>query len=230
MNAEEHFEAIVNEHYEPLFRFAMSLTREESDAQDLTQQTFQIWATKGHQLRDVSKVKTWLFTTLHRAFLSAKRRQVRFPHCDLEAVPEDLSSITPALADQLDSAQVLSALAKVDEVYQAAVALFYLEDCPYQDIASILDVPIGTVKSRISRGIVQLRKILLSGDSWASLSDQEGASTTSGTQAPATQRGKADPSDRCEAESPVEECANSYDEWDLGSTFIREQFDAFCVT
>jgi hypothetical protein len=50
----------------------------------------------------------------------------------------------------------------VDEVYQAAVALYYLEDCPYKDIAAILEVPLGTVKSRIARGIAQLREILSS--------------------------------------------------------------------
>jgi RNA polymerase sigma-70 factor (ECF subfamily) len=48
----------------------------------------------------------------------------------------------------------------VDEVYQAPVALFYLEDCSYKDIAEILDVPMGTVKSRISRGIGQLQALL----------------------------------------------------------------------
>ena len=61
MNSADQFEAIVGEHYEPLFRFAMSLTRSKPEAWDLTQQTFYIWATKGHQLRDLSKVKTWLF-------------------------------------------------------------------------------------------------------------------------------------------------------------------------
>jgi RNA polymerase sigma-70 factor (ECF subfamily) len=56
-------------YYEPLYQFAFSLARDEADACDLTQQTFCIWAAKGHQLRDASKVKTWLFTTLHREFL-----------------------------------------------------------------------------------------------------------------------------------------------------------------
>ena len=163
VNSEGQFEAIVSEHYEPLFRFAMSLTRSESDAQDLTQQTFYIWATKGHQLRDFAKVKTWLYTTLHRAFLAGRRRQIRFPHHDLEEVSEQLPTVSPVHADQLDSSQVLSALAKVDERYQAALALFYLEDCSYKDIAVILEVPMGTVKSRIARGLVQLREILLSG-------------------------------------------------------------------
>src|SRR3989442_3704667 len=57
------FEQIVCQHYEPLYRFALSLTHAEADACDLTQQTFYIWATKGHQLRDRSKIKSWLFTT-----------------------------------------------------------------------------------------------------------------------------------------------------------------------
>src|SRR5437867_3252149 len=145
MNSTDQFEALVSEHYESLYRFAMSLTRAESDAQDLTQHTFYIWAKKGHQLRDISKVKTWLFTTLHRAFLEARRRQTRFPHHELEEVSEQLPAFYPELANHLDASQVLSALARVDEVYQGAVALFYLEDCSYKDITAILEVPIGKI-------------------------------------------------------------------------------------
>ena len=161
MNSADHFETIVNEHYEALFRFAMSLTRVESDAQDLTQQTFYIWATKGHQLRDLSKVKTWLFTTLHRAFLKARQRQSRFSDQELEEVADQLLVLPAELAPPTNYYQVLAALAKVDEIYQAAVALFYLEDYSQGEIAAILDVPLGTVKSRIARGIAQLREILL---------------------------------------------------------------------
>src|SRR6184192_4080930 len=118
------FEQIVSQHYEPLYRFAFSLTRTEADACDLTQQTFYIWATKGHQLRDISKVKTWLFTTLHRALLESRRRQLRFPHHDLEEVSAQLPASSPDLAAHVDSSQVLPALARVDEIYQVAVALF----------------------------------------------------------------------------------------------------------
>jgi RNA polymerase sigma factor (sigma-70 family) len=165
MNSADQFEAIVSEHYEALYRFALNLTRSEADARDLTQQTFYIWATKGHQLRDLTKVKTWLFTTLHRAFLAARRRQGRFPQDDLAEVADQLPDPSPVSGDQADSAEVLSALARVDEVYQAAVALFYLEDHAYKDIAVILDVPIGTIKSRIARGVAQLREILSDGSS-----------------------------------------------------------------
>jgi len=157
----DEFGELAAQHYERLYKFAFSLTRAEADASDLTQQTFYLWATKGHQLRDRSKVKTWLFTTLHRIFLEARRRQTRFPHRSLDEVaPEDLPASSPLSDDQMDSAQVLRALALVDEVYQGAVALFYLEDCSHREIAEILEVAEGTVKSRIARGITQLRHLM----------------------------------------------------------------------
>lgn len=154
------FENVVAQFYEPLYQFAFSLTRAEADACDLTQQTFYVWATKGHQLRDPAKVKTWLFTTLHRQFLESRRRLIRFPHHELEAVDYELPILAPDVANRLDVPQVLQALARVDEVYQAPVALFYLEEYSYKDIAEILEVPMGTVKSRISRGLGQLQALL----------------------------------------------------------------------
>ena len=203
-NSADQFETIVSEHYEPLFRFAMSLTRSESDAQDLTQQTFYVWATKGHQLRDIAKVKTWLYTTLHRTFLAGRRRQIRFPHHDLEEVSEQLPTVPPIHANRMDSSQVLLALAKVDEVYQAAVALFYLEDCHYKDIAAILEVPMGTVKSRIARGVAQLREILLSDGSLDSSLNKEVISTVAGPPELAAPSENTLPSRRGYAQSTAE--------------------------
>ena len=72
--AGEIFTQLVDAHYTPLYRFALSLTRNTSDACDLTQQTFFIWARKGEQLRDAAKAKSWLFTTLYREFLRGRRR------------------------------------------------------------------------------------------------------------------------------------------------------------
>jgi RNA polymerase sigma-70 factor (ECF subfamily) len=157
----DQFGELVAQYYEPLYKFAFSLTRAEADAGDLTQQTFYVWATKGHQLRESSKVKAWLFTTMHRLFLETRRRQTRFPHHALDDFAwEDMPAPPSHSEDPVDSAQALGALDRVDEVYQAAVALFYLEDCSYREIAEILEVAEGTVKSRISRGITQLRRIL----------------------------------------------------------------------
>ena len=153
------FESVVAQFYEPLYQFAFSLTHSEADACDLTQETFYVWATKGHQLRDTTKVKTWLFTTLHRQFLQSRRRLVRFPHEELDAAKAQLPTIAPVAAHQIDARQALAALQRVDEVYRAPLALFYLDDTPYKDIAEILDIPLGTVKSRIARGIGQLQSL-----------------------------------------------------------------------
>jgi RNA polymerase sigma factor (sigma-70 family) len=153
------FENVVNAHYEPLYRFALSLSRSEADAGDLVQQTFYRWATKGGQLRDRSKVKSWLFTTLHREFLRLRRHEDKFPKTELTNEDgRELVAHAPAPDRQLDGAAVVAALGELDETFRAPLALFYLEDHSYRDIAEILEIPIGTVMSRIARGKELLRK------------------------------------------------------------------------
>ncbi len=154
------FESLVARYYELLYQFAFSLTRVEADACDLTQQAFAVWAAKGHQLRDMSKVKTWLFTTLHREFLMMRRKQARFPQTELEHAAAELANEPPAAHCRLDAAQALQALARLDEAYQAPVALFYLQDFSYNEIAQTLNVPLGTVKSRLARGLARLHEML----------------------------------------------------------------------
>jgi RNA polymerase sigma-70 factor (ECF subfamily) len=156
------FENLVNAHYEPLYRFALSLARSEADAGDLVQQTFYRWAAKGEQLRDKSKAKSWLFTTLHREFLGRRRHEDKFPKIEISVVDEsELSSNSPSSEKQIDGASVMSALQRLDEMYRAPLALFYLEDHSYRDIAEILEVPVGTVMSRISRGKELLRQVFI---------------------------------------------------------------------
>jgi RNA polymerase sigma-70 factor (ECF subfamily) len=156
------FENLVNAHYEHLYRFALSLARSEADAGDLVQQTFCRLAAKGEQLRDKSKAKSWLFTTLHREFLGQRRHEDKFPKVEIAAVNEtELAAKSVSMENKLDGAGVMAALKILDETYRAPLALFYLEEHSYRDIAEILEVPIGTVMSRISRGKELLRKIVL---------------------------------------------------------------------
>ena len=154
------FDDLVAQYYAPLYQFALSLTRDEADACDLVQQTFCIWAAKGHQLRDATKVKTWLFTTLHREFLGTRRKSARFPQVELEQAAAELPVVSPASVNHLDAGQLLKALAELEEIYQAPVALFYLQDNSYNEIAEILGVPLGTVKSRLARGLARLHQLL----------------------------------------------------------------------
>src|SRR5256885_16876007 len=92
------FEELVNAFYQPLYRFAFTLTHSEAQAWDLTQETFRKFATKGHQLNAISKVKTWLFTTLYREFIDGHRRDARLQPID--AGEHELTSV--AAADQAE--------------------------------------------------------------------------------------------------------------------------------
>ena len=161
MRGETKLEELVDQHYTALYRFAVSLCGSESDACDLVQETFYIYSTKGHQLNDTSKAKSWLFTTLYRLFTGARRRLIRFPQHELTEVEAELPEIPPSPPGHFDGAAVLACLARVDETFRAPIALFYLEDYSYAEIADILRIPLGTVKSRIARGIASMQLMLL---------------------------------------------------------------------
>jgi RNA polymerase sigma factor (sigma-70 family) len=154
------FEQIVDAHYAPLYRFAMSMCRQQATAQDLVQHTFLQWARKGDTLRDKSKIKTWLFTTLYREWLGIARKEQR--HEAVEFDPERHGEAVEDAGDPpaVDSATLQKALEELDPSYRAPVVLFYLKELSYKEIADILEVPIGTVMSRLSRGKHALRKIL----------------------------------------------------------------------
>jgi RNA polymerase sigma-70 factor (ECF subfamily) len=158
--AEAQFDQIVAEHYATLFRFALSLTRNEAESLDLTQQTFYLWATKGGQLRDGSKLKSWLCTTLYREFLGDRRHALRFPQVDISLVEDELPPVETETITHMDAALVMEALLEVDEIHRAPLMLFYAENRSYQEIADTFAVPIGTVMSRLARGKQQLRRVL----------------------------------------------------------------------
>lgn len=159
--SDEVFTRLVDAHYVALYRFALSLARRAADAADLTQQTFYIWATKGSGLRDPEKARTWLFTTLYREFLRTRRREGRVSSIEELSPPDqDPPDLQADDLARLDNQVVMDALQDVEATFRAPLTLFYLKDLTYQEIAQILEVPIGTVMSRLSRGKVHLRSAL----------------------------------------------------------------------
>lgn len=163
VEAAAEFEQLVDLHYRPLYRFAYSLSGSDDAACDLVQQTFFRWAERGHQLRDRSKARSWLYTTLHREFLQLVRRSGRdvpLPG-DHEEGGGELAAPEAAWIERLDVDAVYAALTRVEEVFRVPLSLFYFEEFSYADIAGMLGVPIGTVMSRISRGKDRLRRLLV---------------------------------------------------------------------
>lgn len=141
-------ERVVELYYKSLYVFALSLTKSEHDAWDLTHDTYARWARNHHRINDKSKTKSWLYSTLYRCFLDHYRKQKRttvFPETELASDFEHPS------ARSLDHETVLKALQGLPEKFRAPLTLFYLEDCSYREIGRILSLRAGTVMSRLSR-------------------------------------------------------------------------------
>ena len=158
---EADYEHAVATWYEPLYAFGYSLSGNADDACELARETYCRLLTKGGQLRDPSKVKSWLFTTLYRIFLGWKQRRARLPHFEISSVEHELPVITHEQVDVLRDDAIHEALLELEEDYRVPVMLFYRDDHSYEEIAAILDVPIGTVMSRLSRGKGLLRERLV---------------------------------------------------------------------
>lgn len=154
------FQWLVESHYTDLYRFALSLARNPDEAGDLTQQAFAIYAEKEAQIRDRSRCKNWLFTTLYREFLKFRSRGRRM--VSLEESTE-VGEVPAEAGRSAEQSEMLQALASLEESQRAILTLFYLEQHSYRDIAEILGIPTGTVMSRLSRAKQALRTRLETG-------------------------------------------------------------------
>ncbi len=163
------FEEVVSAYYEPLYRFALGLSRSEADAADLTQRAFERFGEKAGTLRDKAKTKTWLFTTLYRDFLQQKRHDTRFPHGEWDETLDATIVELPRAELAADANAAVAALNEMEEPFRSTLMLFYLQDHSYKEIAEILDVAIGTVMSRLARGKEMLRDKMNSQDRFAAM-------------------------------------------------------------
>lgn len=152
-------EGVIHEHYRSLYLYALMLTGHEADAADLTQHTVVIFARKWSEIRDLSKLKGWLYAILYREFLNLRRRSGRTTSLD-EFPEHEPDPAPPPQAQTLDARTAVAALHRLDEPFRAVLSLYYLEDLSYREIAETLALPIGTVMSRLSRAKDALRQLL----------------------------------------------------------------------
>jgi RNA polymerase sigma-70 factor (ECF subfamily) len=153
------------------YRMALQLTRgQEADARDLVQETFmRIW--RHWETDRPSSMKGWMYRVLKNLHLDSVRYRNRHPAISLETstgtdntwediLPDGQTSVDHFLEKKELQKHVAGALAQLDEDFRFPVMLCDMEGLPYEDIARILNCPIGTVRSRIHRGRVQLRQLL----------------------------------------------------------------------
>ncbi|HWY85641.1 MAG TPA: sigma-70 family RNA polymerase sigma factor [Gemmataceae bacterium] len=153
-------EELVDGHYGSLYRYAFRLSGKAQEAEDLTQEAFCQAQTKWSQLRDVERARSWLFTILRNAYLHKLRDRKMENALSLE----DVGDLAERAADPLpaiDPRRLQEALDELPEGFRSPIILFYFEDFSYRDIADQMQIPIGTVMSRLARAKSFLRNRLV---------------------------------------------------------------------
>ncbi len=146
------FEDEALPHLEALYRSALGMIRNPSAAEDLLQETYkEAWASF-HRYQPGTDCKAWLFRILFRLRSKQLRRAGQFQWAELEDVPEEKLSTPPDALRKLDSARVLQVIESMPEHYRNILILADAEQFSYHEISRILDLPIGTVMSRLNRG------------------------------------------------------------------------------
>lgn len=142
-----------------LRRYARALTRDVVTADDLVQDCLTRALGKLHLWQEGSDLRAWLFTILHNQYVNHIRRAVR------EGAPvglndsEPLLSRAPQQGKRLELRDLERALAKLPEEQRSVILLVGLEGMRYEEVAAVLDVPVGTIRSRLSRGREALRRL-----------------------------------------------------------------------
>ncbi len=158
----EIFEMEAMRHIDDLFRTAKRLTMNQTDAEDLVQETFmQAWKSFDHY-EVGTNCRAWLYKILFNKFDHYRRKKYTQAKYIQEA--DDLTflsaSYSTPVPEHLTDTEVIHALNKMPEHYRSVVLLADVQEFDYKEVAAILDIPIGTVMSRLNRGRTQLKKSL----------------------------------------------------------------------
>lgn len=154
---------LIEEHIPRLRRYARALAGDGARADDLVQDTLERAWGKFHLWRRGSDLRAWLFSIMHNVYVNGVRKSSAAP--TLLPLEEDALDV-PVRADQEDGLQVRdvhAALGCLSQEQREVLLLVGLEEMRYEEVAKVLDVPLGTVMSRLSRGRERLRQIMAGG-------------------------------------------------------------------
>jgi RNA polymerase sigma-70 factor (ECF subfamily) len=145
-------------HYALLYRYAYRLCGSAEEAEDLTQQAFLTAHRRLHQLRDANSAKSWLCAILRNTFLTRVTAQRGHQLVPLHGYWDPAEELGPAA--NFDSNDLQQVLNELPEEFRTPLILYYFEEFSYRQIAEQMDVPIGTVMSRLARAKTHLRRRL----------------------------------------------------------------------
>ena len=140
-----------------LNRFARSLTRNEDDAHDLVQDCVERALNKRALFQDGTSLKSWLFTLMRNVFISQKRREAVDRRCVAQTHLEGWHVEMPRQTDRVFLNETLRAMKSLSAAEQQAIVVLGIHDAPQQALSKSSGEPVGTLKSRLSRGRAHLK-------------------------------------------------------------------------
>lgn len=144
-----------------LRRYARGLLRDRNDADDLVQDALERAMTSWHQRHAKGSVRAWLFAIVHNLAIDQLRRRLRRgTPADIDTVPEAALSIPPEQEAAMRQGDILSLVALLPAEQRSVLLLIGVEDLSYAEAAAVLDIPQGTVMSRLSRARERLRRMM----------------------------------------------------------------------
>ena len=141
----------------PLRRYALALCRNLADADDLVQESIARALKNSHMFEGGSNLRAWLFTIMHNVHISAMRRRKYIESPIDPDIAAAIVSIRPQQELVLEMMSLIKAMKGIPETQREAVILVGVEELSYEQTSERLNVPIGTIKSRVSRGRDALR-------------------------------------------------------------------------
>ncbi|HSL62112.1 MAG TPA: sigma-70 family RNA polymerase sigma factor [Desulfotignum sp.] len=163
----QRFKKLTYPHMQLLYNVALKYTGNPFDAQDILQETYLMAFDKFSQLKDPAKIKPWMLRILRNNFLktcqkeSARQQLQKIDYIDYLKSCVDRKDADDLLALDAETRLVNQAIDALPVKYKEILTLYYMEDLRYKDIAKTLDIPMGTVMSRMNRAKEGLKIKLL---------------------------------------------------------------------
>lgn len=155
----------LNDVLPALRRFALSLTRNQDRADDLVQDSVERALIKAHYFEPGSNLRSWMFTLCRRVFLNQIRKQkTQGASVELDDAPQACVAADPIQDKSMECSDVVAGFHRLPMRDKVVLSLIAIEGLKYEEAARVLDIPVGTVRSRLSRARTRLKEMVDAGD------------------------------------------------------------------
>lgn len=166
------FDMLVRRYEQKVYQYAYRLTLNSDDAADVVAETFLRMYNSLKRFRGDAQLSTWLYRVVSNVFFDFRKREQRHQHLSLEVpseedeepverpIPDEQIDLEEHVLQQERRRVLMEAIAKLPDYQRQVVVLFHIEEQPYEEIARMTGLPLGTVKSRLNRARTALRELL----------------------------------------------------------------------